>query len=181
MESRVTLAFVVLSISCGLLYWAWTSVDADGGAPPPLTETDLADDEMLLEFERLASYTFDYETPKKPGGPETGIPDEILALHGEKVAIQGHFSPILDEQDRVTEGMLSRYPGACCFGQFPLITEIVWVKMKQPELMAFAWDATVLVRGTFKVEVVRNRFGYVEHIYGIDADVVEDRTNAAAR
>ncbi len=181
MESRITLAFVVLSISGGLLYWAWSSANAGATQPPPLTEEDLAEGESLLDFQKLSSFEFDGDLSRREGEPELPLPEAILALDGEMVAIQGHFSPLLDAEDRVKGGQLSRYPGACCFGQLPLITELVWVTLKNPEVLDFVYDGTVLVRGTLKVEIVRNRFGYVEHIYAIEADSIEDRSYTTAK
>jgi hypothetical protein len=55
------------------------------------------------------------------------IPQDIRALNGKEVAIKGFMLPLKQHERRVTEFILLKNQGMCCFGKAPNVNE--WVQV----------------------------------------------------
>jgi hypothetical protein len=60
------------------------------------------------------------------------IPEDVLAMDGQKVALAGFLLPLVVVGGRSTEFLLLRTQSACCFGLVPRVNELVMVKMAPP-------------------------------------------------
>jgi hypothetical protein len=86
--------------------------------------------------------------PQKGDAPNT-IPPEALALNGQKVLIKGYVYPG-NRKDGITQFLLVRDQGDCCFGGNPKITDRINVKLSDPKGCRFH-NGLFKVAGTFYI------------------------------
>jgi len=109
-----------------------------------------------------ASVTYDIVNSNSPAfyyAPRLAdeIPDEIKALNGKEVAIQGFMLPLKGEAGRVQEFILLKNQSYCCFGKPPKVNEWVHVRVKGEGLKPLM-DQVVTIYGTLQVgEYSENR------------------------
>jgi hypothetical protein len=135
-----------------------------------------ADGTLLLTFEDLASYTYEHPDPRdlKEGAERPKqIPDEILALKGKTVIVEGHMVPVSVKKGKVTLFVLSRYLEGCCFGQPAMMNEWVDVEM-QGDGAEYIPYGTILCTGVLDVGEQLDQFGYVRSIYRLKCTKVEE-------
>ncbi len=131
-------------------------------------------DPPSVGFEKLASFT--YEMPDESlGKPETistnaptQIPQSVLALDKQRVALRGFMLPLKVEGGLVTELLLMKDQSMCCYGAVPKITEWVSVKMTTKGLKP-VMDQPVTLHGQLKVGEIREN-GFLVGIYAMDGE-----------
>ncbi len=83
----------------------------------------------VAEDSSLAQHT--PSLPEKEGAAplQKGIPDEVFALDGKQVRIEGYMIPLKFDDGKVKSFFLSRYMMGCCFGVLPKANEVIEVEM----------------------------------------------------
>lgn len=119
-----------------------------------INEISLSDDELgLVGFDRLAGYNYEARAAELTSSGATNssaIPQPILALNGQEVAIRGFMLPLRFEGGLVTELLLMRDQSMCCFGVVPNINDWVAVTLPLPGVKAIL-DQPVVLFGTLEV------------------------------
>jgi len=85
-----------------------------------------------------------------PGDPPTAVPASAQAVAGQQVLLKGYMYPG-SRQRGITEFLLCRDQGDCCFGGQPKITDRVLVRLADPVGIAFT-QGLVKIAGRFRVE-----------------------------
>jgi hypothetical protein len=71
-----------------------------------------------------------------PGDPPTAVPDAALQMSGRDVLLKGYMYPGKQQQG-ITQFLLVRDQGDCCFGGNPKITDRVLVTLKDSKGISF--------------------------------------------
>jgi len=134
--------------------------------PPPLP-TDSAfkverppglEDHEDLTFDKIAGYQYEVKSAEEAAEEPEQIPASIRALHGRKIAIRGFMVPYRNDGDQVSEFILLRNQGLCCFGIVPRMNEWIHVRMAPGESAPYAIDVPITVFGKLEVgEVYENK------------------------
>jgi hypothetical protein len=98
------------------------------------------------------------------------IPPEALELNGQQVFIKGYIYPG-QQQHGITQFILCRDQGDCCFGGNPKVTDRIEVKLP-PELAVSYSQRQFKLAGKFRVEPTQTGDGLGAVYYHLDADYV---------
>ena len=104
--------------------------------------------------------------------PEGAFPEEVLALDGRRVALEGYMQPLSFNGNKVTSFILSPYPPGCCFGGMPGLDEWVDVTV-EGEGVGYIAYRVVRVTGELEVGEALDDWGYVSSLYRMQSDKVE--------
>jgi hypothetical protein len=85
-----------------------------------------------------------------PGDPPTAVPDSAREMSGRDVLLKGYIYPG-SRQRGITEFVLCRDQGDCCFGGQPKITDRVVVRLADPKGIDFT-QRLVKIAGRFRIE-----------------------------
>jgi hypothetical protein len=85
-----------------------------------------------------------------PGDPATAVPDSARDMDGREVLLKGYMYPG-SRQRGITEFLLCRDQGDCCFGGTPKITDRVLVRLADPKGIDFT-QRLVKIAGRFRIE-----------------------------
>ena len=85
-----------------------------------------------------------------PGDPPTAVPDSAREMNGRDVLLKGYIYPG-SRQRGITEFLLCRDQGDCCFGGTPKITDRVLVRLSDPKGVDFT-QRLVKIAGRFRIE-----------------------------
>lgn len=85
----------------------------------------------------------------QPDDPPDSIPPEAKALDGKQIFIKGYVYPGM-QKDGITEFLLVRDQGSCCFGGNPKITDRIQVSLSGSKGFEFS-QGLFKVAGTFHV------------------------------
>jgi hypothetical protein len=85
----------------------------------------------------------------QPGDPLNAIPPDAKALDGKKIFIKGYVYPGM-RKNGITQFLLVRDQGTCCFGGDPKITDRIQVSLSNPKGFTFS-GALFKVAGTLRV------------------------------
>ena len=122
-------------------------------APPPVPEVrppGLEDFEDL-GFDKLGSYPYEVFELKEGVTLKEQIPASVKELDRKKIAIKGFMLPYRNNGESVTEFILLRNQGLCCFGMVPRMNEWVHVTMAEGTGAPYAVDLPITVFGTLSV------------------------------
>jgi hypothetical protein len=86
-----------------------------------------------------------------PGDPPTAIPESATELNGKDVLLKGYMYPG-SRQRGITEFVLCRDQGDCCFGGDPKLTDRVLVRIADPKKAIDYTQSLVKIAGRFRVE-----------------------------
>jgi hypothetical protein len=86
-----------------------------------------------------------------PGDPPTAVPDSARALEGQDVLLKGYMYPG-SRQRGITDFLLVRDQGDCCFGGNPKITDRVLVRLAGTQGIDFT-QRLVKIAGRFRIEL----------------------------
>ncbi len=138
-------------------------------------------DARAISFAELAGFEYVVDDPlasltKKLPKPADTIPESILALSGERVKVDGYLMPTIFESGRVMQFLLTRSYITCCFGDVLNMNEVIDVTIPgKLEVSYFLSGQPVTVTGWLEVGEKKSEFGYVESIYRVVAEQVEER------
>jgi len=158
--------------------------ESAGGAIEPAASAEGAARDggaRKVGFTELASFEYEAEDPlasltRKRPTQVYEIPAEILALSGERVAVDGYLMPTIFESGRVKRFLLTRSYITCCFGDVLEINEVIDVTVGEGlEVSYLLSGQPVTVTGWLEVGEKKSEFGYVESIYRIVAERVAER------
>lgn len=85
-----------------------------------------------------------------PGDPPTEVPDSARAVAGRDVLLKGYIYPG-SKQRGITDFLLVRDQGDCCFGGNPKITDRVLVRLADRKGIEFT-PGLVKIAGRFRIE-----------------------------
>ncbi|MDP6540124.1 MAG: DUF3299 domain-containing protein [Planctomycetota bacterium] len=141
-----------------------------------------ADYEDLLSPEEAARYEWvdfatltDFEFPGflRTDGEVTApdLPEDVLALDGRLVAIEGFMNPMMFDADGVSEFTLVADPQFCCFGATPQLNHFLYVTLADDERCEFYSIVPLAVYGRLSIGA-EEEDGLVLSLYRLEADHV---------
>ncbi len=104
---------------------------------------------------------------------ERAFPERVQAFDGQEVALRGYMIPSLQDKDRILSFMIVGDLLACCFGTAPRSDQWVDVTMADGESCEYFAFVPVIVKGTFRIEVIEDEAGYPAGCYRLRAVSVE--------
>ncbi len=124
-------------------------------APPPEPVVEPKpvglEDHEDLTFDKLASYKYEVHERIEGVPPVEQIPASVRELDGRKIAIKGFMLPYRNDGENVTEFILLRNQGLCCFGTVPRMNEWIHVKMAPGKGAPYSIDVPITVFGALAV------------------------------
>lgn len=137
-------------------------------------------DGSFFGFEKLAGYSIqlaehlEYATNAALADAEVNakIPAAIRAMEGRTILVNGYMTPLDYEGGKTKLFILSRNPSGCCFGDMPLIHEMIEVRMKGAGVPVHSY-VPVQVRGVLHVGAKRNG-DVLACIYRLDGETVDE-------
>lgn len=144
-------AGIVLSLL--LLFTGWARIGY-------IYATEVPDGYVRVSYQELQ--------PDKPGQP---IPQSAMALDGERIFIKGYVYPGA-QKTGITQFVLCRDNGDCCFGGEPKLTDMIQVTLAEPLSMDYTTSMRRLA-GTFHVKKAEasDQLGAV--LYQLEADYLK--------
>lgn len=142
-------------------------------APPPEPEVrpEGLEDHEDLTFDKLGSYPYEVFELKEGVTPREQIPASVKELDKRKIAIKGFMLPYRNNGESVTEFILLRNQGLCCFGMVPRMNEWVHVTMAEGTGAPYAVDLPITVFGTLAVGEVYEK-NVLMSLYRMESTVV---------
>ncbi len=131
----------------------------------------------LTSFEKLATFWYEPPDPDKDGPRKSNndqIPENVRALDGKKIVIEGYMIPISVDKGKVTSFILSRYFASCCFGQMPEMNEWIEVEVEGDSGIDYLPYGAVVCQGAFSVGEVLDDYGYVRSLFRMKATTVKE-------
>lgn len=89
------------------------------------------------------------------------ITPELQEFVGKEVKIPGFMVPLEDFSSEVTEFLLVPYVGACVHTPPPPPNQLVYVQMKDEEMVQVTYWDPIWIHGTLEVEETTNLYGSV--------------------
>ena len=137
-------------------------------------------DGSIFGFDKLAGFNIhipehlDYATNTTLADAEINsmIPAHIRAMDGRTILVDGYMTPLDYDSGKTKMFILSRNPSACCYGDMPLIHEMIEVRMKGEGVPARSY-LPVQVRGVLRVGAKRNG-DVLACIYRLDGETVDE-------
>ena len=167
MNPRLLRCLLLTALACGALSAGAAQPEQ---AFPPIKQS--AEGYALVGFEHLASFA--YPTPVDGAGPKAGsvegIPENVRALDGRRVCIDGYMMPMKLEDGFVKEFLLIRSPMMCCYGTIPATNEWVVVRMKTASI-APLMDVPIKLYGTLRVGAVYEHDAFAG-LYAVEGEKV---------
>jgi hypothetical protein len=151
---RITVTGLILSTACVIFGSSKLVYDYTTEVPEGFRRTSFAND--------IAEKGFKYEK----GKGTWAIHPEVEALDGQKIFVKGFMYPTR-QKEGITEFILAKDNGQCCFGGEPKVTDMILVKMKKPPKVDFT-DRRVSVAGLFRTQ--RNSSGGFNQVYELTAE-----------
>ncbi len=156
------------------------AIPAGTNAPVATNQIVAFKDGSYFGFEKLAGYSIqlaehqEYATNATLADAEVNakIPAAIRAMEGRTILVNGYMTPLDYEGGKTKVFILSRNPSGCCFGDMPLIHEMIEVRMKGEGVPARSY-LPVQVRGVLRVGAKRNGDVLV-CIYRLDGETVDE-------
>ena len=142
-------------------------------APPPEPEVrpEGLEDHEDLTFDKLGSYPYEVFELKEGVTPREQIPASVKELDKRRIAIKGFMLPYRNNGESVTEFILLRNQGLCCFGMVPRMNEWVHVTMAEGTGAPYAVDLPITVFGTLAVGEVYEK-NVLMSLYRMESTVV---------
>jgi hypothetical protein len=135
---------------------------------------------LRLGFDRLSSFkyeVYEYYTEGVSGRPllksDDVIPESVRNFDGLKASIRGFVLPLRTRKGKVTEFLLLRDQGTCCFGPQAQINH--FIRVNHPRGTEFDPAFPYRVRGVLRVGETYVQ-GYLTGIYRLEAESVERST-----
>lgn len=150
----MTVAGLVLSAACVLYGSSKLAFDYSTEVPEGFQRTSFTND--------IAEKGFTYEK----GKGTWSIHPDVEKLDGRKIFVKGFMYPTR-QKEGITEFILAKDNGQCCFGGNPKVTDMILVKMHKPLKVDFT-DRRVSVSGVFHIK--RNSTEGLDQVYELTAE-----------
>lgn len=124
-----------------------------------------------IDFSLLTDFDYPLVVEMDSADGPPPIPDEVKALDGELVAVEGFMNPLVFDGEGVSEFMLVADPTFCCFGATPRLNHFVHVKMPEGERTEFYALIPLAVYGRMEVGP-EFEYGVVTSLFRLDAEHV---------
>jgi len=136
---------IVLSIVWAIAGWSYMSW---------VYATEVPENHTRLQYNEISS----------PDKNVVEIPQRAMELNGQQVFIKGYAYPV-DQKTGIRQFLLCRDNGDCCFGGTPKLTDMIFVRLKEPTSIDFS-PRIHKMAGRFRVEpgMGLNNFGVVYHL-----------------
>lgn len=122
---------------------------------PAVADPVEKDGVLHLGFEFLACFEYLYPDlyAEDEGTTKPEIPAKVLALNGKVIAVKGHMIPVKYDHEtlKVYQFILSRYLAGCCFGDVPMLNEMVEVSVEDKGGVPYESYRVVEVTGRIEV------------------------------
>ena len=151
---RMTVTGLVLSAACVVYGSSKLVYDYSTEVPPGFERISFASD--------IAKKGFKYEK----GKGTWGIHPEVEQLNGEKIFLKGYMYPTR-QKEGITEFILAKDNGQCCFGGEPKVTDMILIKLKKPLEVDFS-ERRVSVAGVFRTQ--HNSSEGLNQVYELTAE-----------
>jgi hypothetical protein len=124
-----------------------------------------------VDFSTLTDFEFPgfLRTDGEVSVPE--LPEEIVALDGRLIAIEGFMNPMMFDADGVSEFTLVADPQFCCFGATPQLNHFLYVTLADDERCEFYSIVPLAVYGRLEIGP-EEEDGLVLSLYRLEADHV---------
>lgn len=129
---------------------------------------------IRLGYDKLSSFKFDvYEVYSETNSgralvkSDDVIPPQVKAYDGKRVAVTGYILPLRTRRGLVTEFLLLRDQGTCCFGARAQINH--FIRVRYPAGLKHGEPVPWKVSGTIRVGEIHVQ-GYLTGIYRMDAE-----------
>ncbi len=131
----------------------------------------------LVSFEKLSAFDFFVNEMPSVKDPEklvlrstNSLPQQIKAYNGRRVSVTGYVRPLRTQNRLVTEFLLLRDQGTCCFGSRAQMNHFVRVKLKAG---GFSPGLPVPYKASGTLRVGEEYVGeFLTSIYALDAEKV---------
>jgi len=150
------------------------------------SKPDTVEDGFIrLGYDKLSSFKYDvYEVYSETNSgralvkSDDVIPPQVKACDGKRVTVTGFVLPLRTRRGLVTEFLLLRDQGTCCFGAQAQINH--FIRVKYPAGFKHGQPVPWKVSGTIRVGEIYIQ-GYLTGIYQMDAErVVESGAGSGA-
>jgi hypothetical protein len=143
--------------------------------PADFSKPDVVKDGLVqLSWQKLSGFKFDvYEVYSETNmgralvKSDDTIPEPLKAYDGRRVSVSGFILPLRTRKGMVTEFLLLRDQGTCCFGAQAQINH--FMRVKYPPGIKVAEPVAWKVSGTIRVGEVYTQ-GYLAGIYQFEAE-----------
>jgi len=161
------------------------SVVATNVPPVDWSKPDRVEDGfILLGYEKLSAFKYDvYEVYSETNSgralvkSDDVIPPQVKGYDGKQVTVTGFVLPLRTKRGLVTEFLLLRDQGTCCFGPQAKINH--FIRVKYPAGFKHGLAVPWKVSGTIRVEEIYIQ-GYLTGIYQMDAERVLESTGGTS-
>jgi len=156
-----------------------TALPSDSAAAPrtsPSSPVVKPDGTIQLSFARLSDFV--YEVHEVHSETNTGrpflksdnvIPERVKEFDSKRVEVTGFVMPMRTKKGLVTEFLLMRDQGACCFGQYPQLNHYMRVRTSPGKGFTIEGNGPYRVMGVLHVGEIYVQ-GYLTGIYSMDAE-----------
>lgn len=151
---KITVAGLILSAACVVYGSSKLAYDYSTEVPEGFRRISFTND--------IAEKGFKYEK----GKGTWAIHPEVEELSGQKLFLKGFMYPTR-QKEGITEFILAKDNGQCCFGGNPKVTDMILVRMKKPPKVDFT-DRRVSVAGVFRTQ--RNSSEGLNQVYELTAE-----------
>ncbi|MAF64239.1 MAG: hypothetical protein CMJ84_01085 [Planctomycetes bacterium] len=134
-------------------------------SPEEATRYEWVDFATLTDFEFPGFLRTDGEVT----APD--LPEEVTALDGRLVAVEGFMNPMMFDADGVSEFTLVADPQFCCFGATPQLNHFLYVTLADDERCEFYSIVPLAVYGRLSIGA-EEEDGLVLSLYRLEADHV---------
>ncbi len=143
------------------------------------TKPDTVEDGFIrLGYDKLSSFKYDvYEVYSETNSgrallkSDDFIPSQVKAYDGKRVTVTGYVLPMRTRRGLVTEFLLLRDQGTCCFGAQAQINH--FIRVRYPPGFQHGSPVPWKVFGTIRIGEIYIQ-GYLTGIYQLDAERAEE-------
>jgi hypothetical protein len=163
-----------------------TARSTNAGPPAPTTTpaknstapAERSGDFRALSWDKLSGYKYDlYEVASETnsGRPflksDDIIPPDVRLLDGQQVTVRGYVLSLRNRRGRISDFLLLRDQGTCCFGEKAQINHFIRVKYREG-IPSTANGAEITVSGVLHVGETYAG-GYLTGLYQLDLEKVD--------
>ena len=163
-----------------------TNTGAPSSPPPPVSKSPTpaarTGDFLTVSWDKLSGYKFDlYEVASETdsGRPllrsDDVIPPDVKRLDGQHVTVRGYVLSLRSRRGRISDFLLLRDQGTCCFGEKAQINHFIRVKHREG-IPHTANGGEVTVSGVLHVGEIYVG-GYLTGLYNLDLEKADFDTS----